>query len=167
MNAGYIPYTAWVHTHEGGGRIVGEACHIFDLFRFIVGSPAVSVSVDFISPNTESVRPDDNLIATVKYEDGSLANLIYTAIGSKQADKESMKVICDEQFYEMQDYRTLNSHGAAIDMSLKKQDKGHARELEVFAEYVRNGQRFPIPWEELKETWEITRQVADSVGSIG
>ena len=32
MNAGYIPLEHWVHGAEGGGRNVGEACHIYDLF---------------------------------------------------------------------------------------------------------------------------------------
>ena len=32
MNAGYIPMDHWVHGDEGGGRNLGEACHIYDLF---------------------------------------------------------------------------------------------------------------------------------------
>ncbi len=161
MNAGYIPYSSWIHTNEGGGRIIGEACHLFDLFRFLVGSPAVSVSVNAISPKTGSIRPDDNAVITLKYEDGSVATLLYTAIGSKRAEKENLKVFCDEALFELYDYKQMKSYGASADLSLKKQDKGHLRELEVFAKYIADGKRFPIPWEELKETWEITRQVAD------
>ena len=33
MNAGYIPMDHWVHGDEGGGRNLGEACHIYDLFH--------------------------------------------------------------------------------------------------------------------------------------
>ena len=32
MNAGYIPRDHWVHGREGGGRNIGEACHVYDLF---------------------------------------------------------------------------------------------------------------------------------------
>jgi len=163
MNAGYIPYSAWVHNPEGGGRIVGEACHIFDLFRFLVGSPAISVSVEALTPKTASVRPDDNAVITVKYEDGSVGTLLYTSIGTRNAEKETMKVFCDEQLFELHDYKKLKTYGAFAGLSLKKQDKGHFRELQVFAECIVNSERFPIPWEELKETWEITRQVADCV----
>ena len=161
MNAGYIPYSAWVHTDEGGGRIIGEGCHLFDLFRFLTGSPVVSVSVDAITPKTESVRPDDNAVITLKYEDGSVATLLYTAIGSAKAEKESMTVFCDEKLFEMHDYKELKAYGTFGSLSLKKQDKGHFHELEVFAEALRKGERFPIPLEEMKETWEISRQVAD------
>jgi predicted dehydrogenase len=163
MNAGYVPYSAWVHTEEGGGRIVGEACHIFDLFRCLVGHPAVSVSVDAITPATASVRPDDNAVVTVKYADGSVATLLYTAIGSKKAAKEVMQVFCDERVFEVHDYKTLKSYGDQANLALNRQDKGHLKELQVFAQAIRSGERFPIPWEELKETWEITRKVADEL----
>jgi predicted dehydrogenase/threonine dehydrogenase-like Zn-dependent dehydrogenase len=101
INAGYVPYDAWVHTQEGGGRIVGEACHIIDLFRYLVGHSAQSLTVDSITPQTDSVKPDDNTVITIKYEDGSVCTLIYTAIGSKKGEKESMKVFCDEQLLEI------------------------------------------------------------------
>jgi threonine dehydrogenase-like Zn-dependent dehydrogenase len=65
MNAGYVPYDAWVHTQEGGGRIVGEACHIIDLFRYLVGHSAQSLTVDSITPQTDSVKPDDNTVITL------------------------------------------------------------------------------------------------------
>ena len=163
MNAGYIPSSAWVHTPEGGGRIIGEACHILDLFRFMAGSPVVSVSLDVLKPRTASVRRDDNIVVTVKYEDGSLGTLLYSGIGSVKASKETMKVFCDEQLFELDDYKKLKAYGSSADLTLKKQDKGHLHELKIFAEHIQKGARFPIPWEELKETWEITRQIADYV----
>ena len=39
MNAGYLPPDHWTQTEEGGGRIIGEGCHIFDLFQYFVGAP--------------------------------------------------------------------------------------------------------------------------------
>ena len=33
MNAGYIAADHWVHGPQGGGRNIGEACHIYDLFN--------------------------------------------------------------------------------------------------------------------------------------
>ncbi len=54
MNAGYIPLDHWVHGPEGGGRNIGEACHVYDLFdcarrrasvaerRTAIGDPAVA-----------------------------------------------------------------------------------------------------------------------------
>src|SRR6185437_14832202 len=41
MNAGYIPSDHWVHGPQGGGRNIGEACHIYDLFNALTGSQPV------------------------------------------------------------------------------------------------------------------------------
>ena len=35
MNAGFFPQEHWVHGPQGGGRNIGEACHIYDLFYCI------------------------------------------------------------------------------------------------------------------------------------
>ena len=43
MNAGHIPSDHWVHGEEGGGRNIGEACHIYDLFTALANSEAVAV----------------------------------------------------------------------------------------------------------------------------
>ncbi len=78
-----------------------------------------------------------------------------------------MTVFCDEQMFELHDYRELKMHGSSGGLSLKKQDKGHFHELELFAKAVQRGERFLIPWEEQKETWEICRQVADRLRTDG
>jgi predicted dehydrogenase len=82
VNAGYIPLDNWVHGEEGGGRIIGEACHMFDLFNFFAESEVESIDVSAISPKTEQVSPRGNFVATLKYTDGSVCTLIYTALGA-------------------------------------------------------------------------------------
>ena len=50
MNAGFIPNDHWVHGPQGGGRNIGEACHIYDLFNALTGSTYESVeamSIEF------------------------------------------------------------------------------------------------------------------------
>ena len=41
LNAGYIALDHWVHGLHGGSRNIGEACHMYDVFRFLTGAPAV------------------------------------------------------------------------------------------------------------------------------
>jgi predicted dehydrogenase len=167
MNAGYIAYDHWVHTEEGGGRILGEACHLIDLFRSLVGSPAVSVSVDAVSSKTEYVQSSDNVIATIKYKDGSVCSLLYTAIGHSSASKERMEVFFDETLCVLDDYLTLSTYGCkSFGPIAKKQDKGHLNEWIVLSETIRKGGRFPIPWDELEETWRISSLIADRMREI-
>ena len=60
MNAGFIPYDHWVHSSEGGGRNIGEACHIYDLFTFLAKSKVKKISVSTIEA-FRNFRKNDNL----------------------------------------------------------------------------------------------------------
>ncbi len=74
-----------------------------------------------------------------------------------------MEVFCDQQLIVLDDYVRLTAYGVDCTWKAKVPDKGHADELAFFAEEIRRGHRFPIPWEELQETWLISRQVADQL----
>ncbi len=161
MNAGYVPYEAWVHTEEGGGRIIGEACHIFDLFRYLTNAAVESVSVDGLHSARGGARSSDNAVITLKYADGSVATLLYTALGHPSAPKERMEVFSDGQLFVIEDYVRLVAHGVPLVWAARRADKGHSAELEFLARAVRQDIRFPIPWEELAETWKISRYAAD------
>src|SRR5262249_35084271 len=63
LNAGYLPLDHWVHGVQGGGRNVGEACHMYDVFRFLAGAPARSVDAAAIDPGALPFRRDDNFAA--------------------------------------------------------------------------------------------------------
>ena len=91
MNAGFISPDHWVHSEEGGGRIIGEACHIYDLFNFLTNSEAETVDVSAISPKTEHISPRDNFTTTIRYSDGSICNLIYTSLGNASDPKNTAK----------------------------------------------------------------------------
>ena len=75
MNAGFIANDVWVQGIEGGGRNIGEACHIYDLFNHLTGSSCVSVSVDYITPVGLQWKTNDNFIVTLKYSNGSICTL--------------------------------------------------------------------------------------------
>ena len=167
MNAGYLPKEHWTQGSEGGGRLLGEACHIIDLFRSLVGHPVKEVSCNPLRSTNPAGLATDNFSLTLTYEDGSVATLLYTALGHRDVPKERMEVFFDEKCFLLDDYKTMVAHGMAkAGLELKKQDKGHARELEVFHAAVTSGERFPIPWEEMVETWRISWQ-ADQLCRAG
>jgi predicted dehydrogenase len=157
MNAGYVPRDNWVQGPEGGGRLLGEACHIIDLFRHLVGYPVYTVSCTPLRSPNPAALPTDNFSLTITYTDGSIANLIYTALGHKGLPKERMEVFFDEKAFQLNDYLNVSALGVGkAGFELKVQDKGHAAELVAFHEAVCSGRRFPIPREELLETWRVS-----------
>ena len=54
MNAGYIPLDHWVHGPEGGGRNIGEACHVYDVFDALVEAAEVSVQAQAIGAESRN-----------------------------------------------------------------------------------------------------------------
>ncbi len=38
VNAGRVPHRSWVSGDEGGGRILGEVCHVVDLCAYLVNA---------------------------------------------------------------------------------------------------------------------------------
>jgi predicted dehydrogenase len=164
MNAGYIPLNHWVHIEEGGGRNIGEACHIYDLFNFFTESAIESTSASSISPETEQYSKNDNFIATIKYKDGSVCNLIYTGLGTKDVPKERMDIYVDGKIIQMDDYRNLRVFGVKGKVIKNKiQDKGHYDELRVFAESIKDGDGYPIPLWQLIQATEISFEVEKKI----
>jgi predicted dehydrogenase len=158
MNAGYVPPDHWVHGSEGGGRIIGEACHIIDLFSYLVGAPVRSVTSSSLRPKTSSVRADDNRVILLDYEDGSVAVLEYFTIGSKDYPKECLEIHFDERTIVVDDYKSIDGYGVGVqEIRSKQSEKGQFEELVAVAEILRSGKgELPIPLESLFETTAVT-----------
>lgn len=154
MNAGYIPLDHWVHGPEGGGRNRGEACHIYDLFTFLTGAPVKSVHATAVAPNTNYYAASDNFVATMSFEDGSVATLTYTALGNTEFSKESMEIFVDGMVISLDDYRRLTVTGSRQKpMEMRAPCKGQKEELQAFAAAIRGEAEWPIPlWQQVQAT---------------
>lgn len=160
VNAGHIPFDHWVHTEEGGGRIIGEACHIFDLFGFFTDAESLSISVDRISPKTGHYRPQDNVVTTIGFGDGSLCTLTYTALGNRDESKEHCRIYFDGKTIVIDDYRDIRASGVKIgEMRSREPDKGQYEELMAFARYVKGETPPPIPLWQMIQATEISFKV--------
>jgi len=166
MNAGYIPLDHWVHGPEGGGRNIGEACHVYDVFDALTGAPVTDVRASAIAPSRR-LAANDNFTATVTYEDGSLCTLTYTALGAKAHPKERLEVYADGVVLTLDDYRSLSASGRKTPLWTSRTiDKGHRDELEALAECLLREGPWPISLEEqLRATrisFEVEAQIRNS-----
>jgi predicted dehydrogenase/threonine dehydrogenase-like Zn-dependent dehydrogenase len=173
MNAGYIPADSWVHGPEGGGRNLGEACHIYDLFAALTGSHPVKVEAQAIAPASPYWHRNDNFVATIRYADGSVCSLTYTALGDKSFPKERMEIFCDGMVVSLDDYRSLSVAGRrAKGWNSRSTQKGQFEELIALADALRTD-AWPITLEDQLRTtrisFEVERQIAskDAVASHG
>jgi len=162
VNAGFIPHDHWIHAQ--GGRIVGEFCHFVDWARSVIGSPIHSVTATGL-PNGTQFAPD-NVAVTLKFADGSVANLLYLANGDRSIPKEFFEVFCQGAIARLQDFRTLElARNGKVQKFKSPQDKGHRRELQLTIEAVRDGKPSPISFEELVEVTEATFLVDQAVAT--
>ena len=154
MNAGHIPLDHWVHGAEGGGRNRGEACHIYDLFTFLIGARIEHIEARAIRPATGYYSASDNFIALLSFADGSVATLTYTALGVAEYPKERLEVFVDGTVISLDDYRSLTIAGAKEKpLATRAADKGQKEELVAFAKAVRGQTEWPIPlWQQVQAT---------------
>ena len=152
MNAGYIPLDHWVHGSDGGGRNIGEACHIYDLFTFLTDAKVTKVTAQSIRPKTEYYSSRDNFICTATFEDGSLATLTYTALGTKAYPKEKMEVYVDGNVLVMNDYKSVDLYGSHVKgVKTKEMNKGLEEELRLFAKAIKGEAPWPNPlWQQIQ-----------------
>lgn len=164
MNAGPLPPEHWVHGPEGGGRAVGEACHILDLFGYLTGTRAEAVTATAIRPRSRACFAEDNFVATLRYRDGSVGTLLYTALGARDFPKEEMEIYADGKVLAVDEYRSLEIYGAKDSgVQTRLADKGHQAELEAFHRLVIGETEPPMTWEEMVETTELSFAVRDQL----
>jgi predicted dehydrogenase len=165
VNAGYLPKDHWTQGPEGGGRNLGEACHMYDVFRSIAGAPVTAVSAIAINAGQSAYRKSDNFSAAVQYGDGSIGNLVYTASGPKEGlPKERIEVLCGGEAWIIDDFKTLTRcSDEKILWSSGSADKGHSDQLSLFADALKDGGSAPIPLPEIFETTAVALHIEDLI----
>jgi predicted dehydrogenase/threonine dehydrogenase-like Zn-dependent dehydrogenase len=162
VNAGYIPRDHWTQQAEGG-RVVGELCHFVDWARCIVDRSIVSVTTVTMPDGQKYNR--DNIAATLGFQDGSIANILYLANGDKYLHKEYFEVFCGGAVARLDDFRVLEVfRGGKRNRCKSSQDKGHRRELELTIEAMVSGGASPIGFDEICEVTETTFNIEEAIG---
>lgn len=161
MNAGAIPANHWTQlASEGGGRIIGEACHHIDLARFLVGAPIAKVHAVALSQNQVGT-PTDTATITLQFADGSIATVHYFANGSAQFPKERVEVFAQGRVLQLDNFQKLIGYGwpGFSSQRLWTQDKGQSACAAAFLSAVETGVA-AIPVDEIFEVAEITLEAA-------
>jgi predicted dehydrogenase len=134
-NTDLVPSTRWSQDPKlGGGRVIHEACHFFDLFNFLLGAGRPKVSVTATDINSSTTVARDNFVSVLKYPNGSVASLTYSSLGTRSMERERMEVFAQGYSLVLDDYKVLTVYGMKKEeIRTGAQDKGHARELQELA----------------------------------
>ncbi len=165
VNAGFIPHDHWIHDPvEGGGRILGETCHFIDLCQHLAGALPTRVSAESIAGDSR-YRSDDNVTITLRFADGSVATVLYTAMGDNRQGKEYLEVFGEGRMAVLDDFRTLalSAKGRTHRTKSANQDKGFVEEMRRFLAAVRAGGEMPIPFAQSAASTRATLAALESL----
>lgn len=165
VNAGFISRDHWVHDpKEGGGRIVGEACHFIDFLGWLFGQRPFRVTAHPIeTPGASS--SGDNLVITLEYPNGSVGTISYFAVGDSAAGKEHLEVHGGGRSARLHDFRTLQLFSNRRETVVRyrfRQDKGHRSACAAFIDALLGGRPSPIPLEDLTAATRATFRAIES-----
>jgi predicted dehydrogenase len=162
VNAGSVAPASWViDPHEGGGRLIGEVCHMVDTLLDLVGSPVTTVYAQAGS------GLGDDVVVTLNFDDGSIGSIVYASGGDRSMPKEYLEVLGSGRAAILDDFRTIRVHARGATKSyggrLSRQDKGHAAELAAFIDAVRHGRPSRVDPEAAAHVTRVTFAAAESV----
>jgi predicted dehydrogenase/threonine dehydrogenase-like Zn-dependent dehydrogenase len=163
VNAGAVAPTSWVvDPVQGGGRLVGEVCHMVDTLVDLAGAPVVSVYAQAAASATA-----DDVVLSLTFAEGSMGTIVYASGGDRSLPKEYLEVLGGGSAAVLDDFRTLRVHSRGQTHRrggrLAQQDKGHAAELSAFLEAVRTGKPSPINPEDAAHVTRVTFAAVESI----
>jgi len=149
MNAGMIPKNVWVHDLSvGGGRIIGEACHLIDLVVHLGGAKIKSVCMNALGKNPE--ENTDNATLSLNLENGTNAVINYFSNGSKAYSKERIEVYSRERVFICDNFITTKGFGVKSFKNLKTRiDKGHKKQFSEYISRIKTGGKPLIPFDDI------------------
>ena len=162
-----LPANNWINDPEiGGGRILGEACHFFDLFRYLIEAKWKDVFSKYIPVRVTQGSSGEDFIVSINWEDGSASTLKYTTMGSKNLPKETITIHCEDLTIIIKDFKEMIVDTGKVDtIKFRKQEKGHLQELQKLVRTLLTGenlvQRFQDAVESMMLTFDIMKAISD------
>jgi predicted dehydrogenase/threonine dehydrogenase-like Zn-dependent dehydrogenase len=168
VNAGRLAPDHWLNDPlVGGGRLVGEGCHFVDLACWLVGSRPSLVSAH-VQPETDiAVAAAQSFVVSLRFPDGSLATILYSAGGASGLGKEYLEAHSEGRSAVLDDFRHLELRDGRRRRRVRGGgDKGHVAQFEHLRR-VLAGEAVddePAPLDTMQVTLEALRAAAGGAG---
>jgi predicted dehydrogenase len=138
INSPGISGSYWMADPAIGGAILGEACHFVDLMYWMLDAEPVSVSAYSLPTGKKEPIGENNLVASFRFEDGSIGNLTYCTVGSKTSAGERVEVFVEGLGITSENFKRLSVQGAIRrSRRLLFAEKGYRAQLHGFLDGIR------------------------------
>ncbi|MBS1976055.1 MAG: bi-domain-containing oxidoreductase [Bacteroidetes bacterium] len=166
VNAGFIPKDHWVQKEDvGGGRIVGEICHFIDLMIYFSDSRPVSVFAETMRTPNGLRSLDDTLAVTIRFENGSVGNMVYVSNGDNAMPKEHLEFFANGKSGIINDFQYGTLFQNNREKVLKLRGKGHLEEVDSFLNAIHLTSQEVIPFHELVWTTLASLKIKESIAT--
>jgi predicted dehydrogenase/threonine dehydrogenase-like Zn-dependent dehydrogenase len=162
VNAGRLDSDSWYRNEElAGSRFVGEGGHFIDTLSWWTGSTPTEVYA-------VSGPEHDDVLATLRFSDGSTGAVTYVTGGNARFPKETLDAAAGGRNGRLDNFRQAAVWAGRSRTAMKVrggQDKGQRHQVEQFVAACRSGSPMPISVDSLVATTRATIAVAQSLVS--
>ncbi len=143
MNASYMKDGFWGASLEEGGAVLGEAVHMVDLMRYLLAVEPITVSAFSFPTNQQEPVGENNIVASIKFEDGSIGNLTYCTVGSDASAGELVEVFINGLGISSQNFKRV-----VVERKSRKTlfssfwpQKGYLEQMKAFVDAIHNDRK--------------------------
>ncbi|MBI2069992.1 MAG: bi-domain-containing oxidoreductase [Elusimicrobia bacterium] len=169
-----VPANHWILSAEGGGRVIGELCHMLDLSSHLLKpagaeGPWMPVEVQASALSSPELAPGDSCVTVLRYPQDAMATIVYGASPAKGFGKERFEILTPSGMMILDDFKrlTIVDNGEVVLRENRAAPaKGFEEEWRSFAEYV-TGRRGtpPVSFEEAAAITELSFLVDERLRS--
>jgi len=147
MNSPDILGSSWITDPvEGGGAVLGEGCHFFDLMAWLTESEPISIFARNLFPLEDNLASENNLVCTISFQDGSVGSFLYETVGNRGLGSERVEISAAGISAVVKDMKRLSVWDESGSRVKRKKslnpDKGYYNILNAFIEAILRGQDF-------------------------
>ena len=163
VNTTTLPLGHWVNDPvEGGGRVIGEAPHFFDLLYWLLEAEPVRVYAERVDSKKENLLKENNIVSTIKFADGSIGSLSYSDFGSSKFPKERIEIFIEGTVIEITDFQEIKVSDGTY-KKLRQRDTGLYEQMRNFIEVLQGKRQLDLGVEDGARSTICALKVLDSL----
>jgi predicted dehydrogenase/threonine dehydrogenase-like Zn-dependent dehydrogenase len=165
MNASWVSTNSWIHAEEeGGGAIVGEAVHFFDLFCWLTEEEPISVSALALGGKLPAAIRSNNMVVTVRLSGGSVGCLVYTTQGHNGGVQERLEIRAGGRTIIAEDLKRLSVQGRPLSgIHRMTPDRGYHELFDDFVAALIANRPSPVPASDGTRATMIAQKALQSI----
>lgn len=145
VNSPGISGPFWMADPAIGGALLGEAVHFIDLLYWMLGAEPTLVSAFMLPEQSSEPVGMNNVTATLRFADDSIATLTYCTVGHRSSGGEQLEAFAAGVNVSSSDFRKLRvAGGVPPRRSRFFADKGYTEQMQSFIRAIQGGPAHPV-----------------------